>query len=395
MFPNEVLLRAWFRQYQAEVERRLRTQIGEYGWPRLRALALAGATPKENRMSADRKPWLAFAALSLIWGSSFLWIKVAVQEVGPMTLVAFRLLFGLLALLIAARVTRQRLQISRGDLPAYAVVAALNTAIPFTLISWGETRIDSGTAAILNGAMPLFVLVLAHFWLQDEHITWMRLAGLLLGFGGVGLVVGLGAGGFFEGNRLGQLAVLGGALSYALANTFSRRYLRNRQPLTQATMVVLIAEAMLWVSTLTFERPLRLPALPISWVAILWLGLLGTGTAYLLYFYLINAWGSTRSSLITYAMPVIGVALGVSFLGESLDPRVLLGTLLVVAGVVLVNRKSVARRMIPREAQGELPAQVGLPAHAGLPGQAERLTFRDASLELAVPEETHSSRTAA
>lgn len=387
MFPNEVLLRAWFREYQSAVERHLRTRIGVQGWPRLRALALADGAPKENRMSANRKPWLAFAALSLIWGSSFLWIKIAVQEVGPMTLVAFRLLFGLLALLVAARITRQRLQVSRRDLPAYAVVAILNTAVPFTLISWGETRIDSGTAAILNGAMPLFVLVLAHFWLQDERITWLRLAGLLVGFGGVGLVVGFGSGGFFEANRLGQLAVLGGALSYALASTFSRRYLRNRQPLTQATMVVLIAEAILWVSTLTFERPLRLPQLPLSWVAILWLGLLGTGLAYLLYFYLINAWGSTRSSLITYTMPVIGVALGVSFLGEVLDPRVMLGTLLVVAGVVLVNRKSVERRMIPRDAQVELPAQVEFPA------QPERFTLMD--LESAIPEETPSNRRAA
>jgi len=378
MFPNEVLMRAWFRQYRSAIDQQLRSQIGEHRWPRLRELAAADRMPKESRVNPNSKPWLAFGALSLIWGSSFLWIKVAVQEVGPMTLVAFRLLFGLLALLIAARVTRQRLQVSRKDLPSYAIVAALNTAVPFTLISWGETRIDSGMAAILNGSMPLFVLVLAHFWLQDERITWMRLAGLLVGFGGVGVIVGLGANGPFEGNRLGQLAVLGGAMSYALASTYSRRYLRNRQPLTQATMVVLIAEIILWVATLTFERPLRLPQLPISWVAILWLGLLGTGIAYLLYFYLINAWGSTRSSLITYAMPVIGVALGVSFLGESLNASVLFGTLLVVAGVVLVNRKSVVRRQIPRAVQ------------TGLVVEPEPLVLE--GLELAVTEDAPPGR---
>jgi len=378
MFPNEVLMRAWFRQYRSMIDQQLRSQIGEHGWPRLRELAAANWTPKESGMNPNNKAWLAFGALSLIWGSSFLWIKIAVQEVGPMTLVAFRLLFGLLALLIAARVTRQRLQVSRKDLPSYAIVAVLNTALPFTLISWGETRIDSGMAAILNGSMPLFVLVLAHFWLQDERITWMRSAGLLVGFGGVGLIVGLGANGNLDGNRLGQLAVLGGAMSYALASTYSRRYLRNRQPLAQATMVVLFAEIILWVSTLTFERPLRLPQLPISWVAILWLGLLGTGLAYLLYFYLINTWGSTRSSLITYAMPVIGVALGVSFLGESLNASVLFGTLLVVAGVVLVNRKSVVRRQIPRAVQ------------TGLVVEPEPLVLE--GLELAVTEDTPSGR---
>ncbi|HEX9674818.1 MAG TPA: DMT family transporter [Anaerolineales bacterium] len=378
MFPNEVLMRAWFRQYRSVIDQQLRSQIGEHGWPRLRELAVANSTPKESGVNPSSKPWLAFGALSLIWGSSFLWIKIAVQEVGPMTLVAFRLLFGLLALLIAARVTRQRLRVSRRDLPFYAIVAVLNTALPFTLISWGETRIDSGIAAILNGSMPLFVLVLAHFWLQDERITWMRLAGLLAGFGGVGLIVGLGAAGVFEGNRLGQLAVLGGAMSYALASTFSRRYLRNRQPLAQATMTVLVADILLWASAAAFERPLRLPQLPISWVAMLWLGLLGTGIAYLLYFYLINTWGSTRSSLVTYAMPVIGVALGVSFLAEPLDARMMLGTLLVVAGVVLVNRKSVVRRQIPRAVQ------------TGLVVDPEPLVLE--GLELAVAEDSPSGR---
>ena len=378
MFPNEVLMRAWFRQYRSVIDQQLRSRIGERGWPRLRELAAANSAPKESGMNTNSKPWLAFGALSLIWGSSFLWIKIAVQEVGPMTLVAFRLLFGLLALLIAARVTRQRLQVSRRDLPSYAIMAVLNTALPFTLISWGETRIDSSTASILNGSMPLFVLVLAHFWLQDERITWMRLAGLLVGFGGVGLIVGLGANGIFEGNRLGQLAVLGGAMSYALASTYSRRYLRNRQPLAQATMVVLMAEVILWASTLAFERPLRLPELPISWIAILWLGLLGTGLAYLLYFYLLNAWGSTRSSMVTYTMPVTGVVLGVSFLAEPLDVRVLLGTLLVVAGVVLVNRKSVVRRRIPRAVQ------------TGLVVDPEPLVLE--GLELAVTEDSPSGR---
>ena len=378
MFPNEVLMRAWFRQYRSVIDQQLRSQIGDHGWPRLRELAVANSTPKESGMNPNSKPWLAFGALSLIWGSSFLWIKIAVQEVGPMTLVAFRLLFGLLALLIAARVTRQRLQVSRRDLPFYAIVAVLNTAVPFTLISWGETRIDSSIAAILNGTMPLFVLVLAHFWLQDERITWMRLAGLLVGFGGVGLIVGLGANGNFEGNRLGQLAVLGGAMSYALANTYSRRYLRNRQPLAQATITVLVADILLWASAAAFERPLRLPQLPISWVAMLWLGLLGTGIAYLLYFYLINTWGSTRSSLVTYAMPVIGVALGVSFLAEPLDARMMLGTLLVVAGVVLVNRKSVARQQIRRAVQ------------TGLVVDTEPLVME--GLDLAVTEDSPSGR---
>src|SRR4030042_6805485 len=139
MFPNEGLMRAWFRQYRSASDQQLRSQIGEHRWPRLRELAAADRMPKESRVNPNSKPWLAFGALSLIWGSSFLWIKVAVQGGGPMTLVAFRLLFGLLALLIAARGTRQRLQGSRKDLPSSAIVAVLKPAPPFTLISSGAT----------------------------------------------------------------------------------------------------------------------------------------------------------------------------------------------------------------------------------------------------------------
>ena len=131
------------------------------------------------------KDWLAFAALGLAWGSSFLWIKIAVQEIGPFTLVAFRLLFGILGLLLVVAISRPEWPKTRRQWLALVLLGITNTAVPFTLISWGEQYIDSAVAAILNSTVPLFTMVIAHFALSDDRLSAARLAGLLTGFAGV------------------------------------------------------------------------------------------------------------------------------------------------------------------------------------------------------------------
>lgn len=286
------------------------------------------------------KEWGMFVLLGLIWGSSFLWIKIAVQEIGPFILVAFRLLFGLTGLLVVVHLQKQAFPRGRKVLLAYFFMGVFNTALPFILISWGETRIDSALAAILNATTPLFAIIIAHFWLHDEKISLPRAAGLVIGFIGVVMLVSrdldLAA---MRGSIWGQMAVLAASASYALAATFSRKHLRGQPPLMQATMVVLIADALLWLAAPTFERPLHFPTLPITWLALAWLGLLGSCLAYLLYFSLINAWGATRTSLVTYVFPVIGLMLGIVFLNETADWPLIVGSLLVVAGIAVVNLK--------------------------------------------------------
>lgn len=289
------------------------------------------------------KEWGAFLLLGTLWGSSFLWIKIGVQEIGPLTLVAFRLLFGLIGLLVAVWVTRQKFPRMLTHLSAFLFMGVFNTAVPFVLISWGETRIDSGLAAILNGTTPLFTLVIAHFWLADERMTLTRMAGLIVGFIGVVILVSrdIGPQGI-HGNLWGQLAVLAAAASYAVAATFSRRHLRGHPPLVQALMVVLIGDALAWLAVPFAEGPFRPPLLPLTWIALVWLGLLGSCAAYLLYFYLINTWGATRATVVAYVFPVIGLLLGIVFLNESADWRLLIGTVLVVAGIAIVNRRTAA-----------------------------------------------------
>ncbi len=284
------------------------------------------------------REWGAFVLLGLIWGTSFLWIKIALREIGPFMLVGLRLLFGVIGLLAIMAATRSAFPRSRRVLLAFLFASVVQTALPFVLISWGETRIDSGLASILNGTVPLFTIVIAHFWLHDEKISASRIVGLVVGFIGVVLLVSrdMGPQGF-RGNILGQLAVLGAAISYAIGITFARRHLRGQSPIVQSATVLVFADALVWMVAPAMESPLIVPRLPMTWLALVWLGLLGSCAAYVLYFYLINTWGATRASVVTYVLPVVGLALGIIFLGERLDVQLLLGSLLVVAGIAVVN----------------------------------------------------------
>ncbi len=286
------------------------------------------------------KEWVAFTVLGLLWGSSFLWIKIAVENVSPFVVVALRVSFGLISLLAVMYWQRQSIPRDRATLLKYLFMGVFNVVVPFLLITWGETHIDSSLAAILNATTPLFVIVIAHFALHDEKITGPRLLGLIVGFVGVVVLV---AQDFdpraLQSDLLGQLAVLLAAASYAVALVFSRRQLRNVRPVVQSTMILMFATAIMWVITPVVERPVALPAQPLAWVAVLWLGVLGLCAAYLLFFWLNNVWGPTRASLVTYVFPVVGVVLGVIFLAEPLNWNMVLGSALVVGGIVVVNRR--------------------------------------------------------
>ena len=298
------------------------------------------------------RSWGAFLLLGSIWGSSFLWIKLALAELGPFTLVGFRLLFGALGMVLVLGIRRPTFPANRKTWLLLAIMGLTNTAMPFVLISWGQTSIDSGVASILNSTTPLFTLVIAHFFLDDERMTAPRAIGLVVGFIGILLLFSrdVGMDGFRSG-LLGQAAVLAAAISYAASSVFARRAFRNVPLLVQAAVPLFVADMLIWVGAFSIEAPLSLPSLPITWISLAWLGLLGSCVAYLLYFYLLTTVGSTRTVLVTYMFPVIGIGLGVLFLGESLDVRLVVGALLVVAGIGVVNwkprKKTVPMRVDP------------------------------------------------
>ena len=297
------------------------------------------------------REWVAFILLGLIWGSSFLWIKIGVENITPFVLVTFRVSFGLLGLLVVMYLQRQHFPRDRATIMKFVFMGVFNTVVPFLLITWGETRIDSGLASILNAATPLFVIVIAHFWLHDEKITVPRLAGLITGFVGVVVLVlqnlNTDSG---QNDILGELAVLLATVSYAVALIFSRRYLRGAKPVVQSTMILVVATTVMWVVTPVVDRPLVLPSTPLTWIAVIWLGVLGLCVAYLLFFYLNNAVGPTRASLVTYVFPVVGMVLGLIFLNEPLTWNMIVGAALVVGGIVVVNRKPRVKTEVKVEA---------------------------------------------
>ncbi len=284
------------------------------------------------------KDWLAFILLGTIWGSSFLWIKIAVQEIGPLLLVALRLLFGILALIVVAAVTRPEWPRQRRVWINLTILGVINNAIPYALISWGEQSIDSAVAAVLNSTTPLFTMIVAHLALSDDRMTSWRVFSLLMGFSGVFILFSRDLSAGFHGSFLGQLAVLLASVAYAFASVFARRTTRGLNPAVQALVPLLGADLLMWGLAPVIESPLTLPSLPLTWLSVIWLGVMGVAVAFLLYFYLLHSVGPTRTVLVTYIFPLVGVILGVVFLNERLDWQLAVGAVLVVASVVLVNR---------------------------------------------------------
>lgn len=286
------------------------------------------------------RDWLLFAALGLIWGSSFLWIKIGVRELDPFTLVGWRLLLGTLGMVGVVAWRRPAFPRRLRTWALLAVLGIVNTALPFVLITWGETSIDSAVASVLNSTMPLFTLVIAHLFLHDERITARKAIGLLVGFTGIVVLMLRDLGGTsLAPGLLGQAAVLLAAISYASASVFARRTMREVSPLVQALVPMAVADVLVWTVATQAGSPTRLPASPVTWVALLWLGLLGSCLAYALYYHLLHAAGATRTSMVTYLFPVVGVLLGVLFLRERADWHLLAGAGLVVGSIAVVNWK--------------------------------------------------------
>ncbi len=277
-----------------------------------------------------------FILLGGIWSSSFLWIKIAVQEVGPITLVAFRVLFGLLFGIAVILVQRTRLPMTFREWFPVLLLGISNVAIPFFLISWGEQAIDSAVAAILDATVPLFVIVIAHLTLHDDKITFYKTAGLLVGFAGVIVLMSKDIGASAS-PLLGQGAVVLASIFYAGSSVYARKTTENTPAVLRSVGPLLSSTAVMWLATATIERPMRIPHLPITWIALLWLGMLGSGFAFILNYYLIHEIGPTRTSMVTYLFPLGGVILGVSFLGEQLSWQLITGAVLIIASLAVAN----------------------------------------------------------
>lgn len=294
----------------------------------------------------NTKDRLLFWFLGLIWGTSFLWIKVAVQEISPVILVGFRALFGALGILVIIFLSgKEDMQWSsiRPRLFDFFILGLFNIAFPFILISWAEQFIDSGVASILNGAMPLFTILISPIFISDDHITLHKVAGLLTGFLGVVILMSPGIRKGWTSDLLGQAAVLVAVLSYASSTVFARRKTHGLPAKQQAFLQLSMGSIIVWAFALFTENPFIFPKEPITWLALLWLGLLGSCLAYILYFNLLHKIGPTRMSMVTYIPPLVGVLLGVLFLGEQFSWQSLVGALLILSGITIVNKRSFSK----------------------------------------------------
>jgi drug/metabolite transporter (DMT)-like permease len=285
------------------------------------------------------KHWFAFIALGIIWSSSFLWIKIGVQEVGPMALVAFRMLFG--ALTAVAVVVYQKLEWPRDwkTWAVYTILGPTSLAIPIFLISWGEQTIDSAVASILNATVPLFTLIIAHFYLHDDKMTPQKVIGLLVGFAGIVILLSKDLTANAHNSVIGQAAVILASLFYAGSAVWARKVTAHVKGAVRAAAPLITATIFMWMLGPFLETPFKIPALPITWVAALWLGVLGSGIAMILNYYLLHEIGPTRTTLVTYVFPPGGVILGVIFLNEKLSWQLFAGAALIIASLVVVNWK--------------------------------------------------------
>ena len=283
------------------------------------------------------RQWGLLSLLAVLWGGSFFLQKVALAALPPFTVLLARVGLAAAALWIVARAVGYRLPRSRQDWVPLVVMAALNNVVPFSLILWGQTRIASGLAAILNACAPLFTAVLAHFLTRDERLTSRRAAGVLLGLSGVVLMIGPDSLGGIGRDVLAQLAVLAAGISYACAGIFGRRF-AGTPPLVTATGQVTASTLLILPVALLVDRPWTLvPPGARVLAALLGLAIISTALGYVVYFRILATAGATNLLLVTLVMPVIALVLGTLVLGERLAPRHFAGMGLIAGGLAVID----------------------------------------------------------
>jgi len=289
--------------------------------------------------------WTLLIGLSVLWGGSFFFVGVAVDGLPPLTIVVLRVGIAAFALNVAVVALGLRMPSDRRAWGAFLGMGLLNNLIPFSLIAWGQTHIASGLASILNATTPLCTVVVAHFLTRDEKMNAGRLAGVVIGFAGVVVMIGPGALQELGVNVAAQLAVLAAAIAYAFAGVFGRRFRQmDIPPLITATGQVTASTLMLVPMALVVDRPWTLP-MPTTevWGAVVGLALLSTALAYVLYFRILATAGATNLLLVTFLIPISAILLGATLLGERLATQHFAGMVLIGLGLAAIDGRPLAR----------------------------------------------------
>lgn len=311
--------------------------------------------------SATNRPmtaleWAMLAALSAIWGGSFFFNGIAVRELPVFTVVVSRVALAAIILLALLRLRGERMPRGRRLWATFFAMGLLNNVIPFSLIVWGQQYIASGVASILNASTPLFTVILAHVLTSDERMTGGKFAGVLIGFAGVGVMIGSAVLRDLGVHVAAQLTCLAGALSYAFAGIYGRRFRAMEiSPLSAATGQVAASSLILLPLMMVADRPWTLPTPSLAAIgALIGVATLSTALAYVLYFRILATAGATNLVLVTFLIPVSAIFLGTLFLGEVLLPRHVAGMALIGIGLAAIDgrpgkalRDAVVRRKRP------------------------------------------------
>jgi drug/metabolite transporter (DMT)-like permease len=283
--------------------------------------------------------WSMLVLLSMLWGGSYFFVEIALEEWSPLLIVAVRIVVA--SIVIWGIVLAAGLPVPRFRAAWIAIffMGLLNNVFPFLLIVWGQKEIESGLAAILTAAAPIFSVIVAGVWLKDEPITRPKLLGAVLGLIGVAVLIGPSALAGLDANLLAQLAVLGGALSYAFAGVYARRFTRmNIDPIVAAAGQLLMSSLIMILLATAFDAPSQLiESSARVWIAVGLMAVFSTALAYILYFRLLASAGATNAILVTLLIPVTAILLGAFILDERLLWMHFLGMAVIGLGLSVID----------------------------------------------------------
>jgi len=288
--------------------------------------------------------WGLIALQSMLWGSSYFFIAIVQPELPAFTIAALRTIPASAALLLIVLSLGYRLPATLAEWRLFIAFSAFNTVLPFILIVWGQARATGGMAAILNATAPLFGIFLAHLLTHDEKLSWNKLAGILVGIAGVGVLVGYDFAVGSSADVLARLALLAAPLCYVCANIFVRTRLGHYPAFVVAAMQMVGAIFVAFPLAIAIDQPWMLPAPSLKALgAIASMGIFGSALAALCHFTVLQRAGATNASLVTLIMPLTPIVLGGVFLGDRLSPRDMLGALIIAAALIIIDGRALRR----------------------------------------------------
>ena len=314
--------------------------------------------------SMKPREWWLLIILSVFWGGSFFFVEVALLDFQPFTLVFLRIAIAALILVGVVYLTGKRLPSFFKTWGGYIVMGMLNNAIPFSLIVWGQTRIESGVASILNATSPIFTVLLAHFLTSDERLTSKKVMGVLIGFIGVYLMMKPELTDGFSWRGLGQAAVLGGAASYSFAAIFGKRF-KDIPAVVNSAGMLICSSIMMLPLVIIVDSPWSVRPSLEAMSAVLGIAVISTAIAYLVYFHLLATAGATNALLVTFLIPVSALFLGVGILGEVIKVLEYAGMICIFLGLIIIDGRALdlVKRLNQRRAvakkEGAAPKATG------------------------------------